>query len=103
VVIIGIWGIVLFTHGPVVFSRLQMILSSMPPGASRRAALEPVLQDAGVSLFCLPLVALAIFGFGVFPRRAADVWSTGGPWFVPMWRSSKKRRSGESADGTRDA
>jgi hypothetical protein len=102
-VIISIWAIVLFAQGPGVFAQLRMILSSMPPGASRRAALESVLQDAGVSFLCVPLVALAIFGFGVFPRRAADVWSTGGPWFVPLWRSSKKPRSDKSADGTRDA
>jgi hypothetical protein len=38
-----------------------------------------------------PLLFLAILGFGVGVRTAADVWTHGGSFFIPMWRSTKKR------------
>ena len=34
---------------------------------------------------------LAIFGFGVDVRKAEDVWTSGGPWFVPVWLRGERR------------
>ena len=95
-IIIMLWIASIVADGPGLLERARSVYASIPPGAARRAALEPILQDAVLFLFCLPMLLLAILGFGVFPRKATDVWATGGPWFVPMWKTPPAR-AGASA------
>ena len=75
---------------PAIFIQIHDIRTTMPYGPERQAAIDGVIEQA-VRLLLVPLFLLAVFGFGVFPRKATDVWSTGGPWFVPLWRSDKKK------------
>jgi hypothetical protein len=72
--------------------RVHTIRATMPVGPERQAALDSVIEEAVTSCIA-PLLLLAIFGFGVFPRQAPHVWNTGGPWFIPIWRSEKKKPS----------
>jgi hypothetical protein len=94
VILIG-WAVLLGLNLPVVILEVQRILSSMPPGPARHATVEKVVLDAIGYFVCLPLFVLGLFGYGVAPRIASSVWTTGGPWFVPIWRSKSepKRRS----------
>jgi hypothetical protein len=68
------------------------------PSEIRRAALETLIIESIVKLVAVPFVVLAIFGFGAFPRNIVNVWSTGGPPVVPLWRSLKKRRHTRKPD-----
>ena len=87
--LIAVWVYLMIATVPSTIERVNHIRSIMPPGPERRAALDSVIEQA-VTTLVMPLFLLAIFGFGVFPRRATDVWNSGGPWFVPLWRSEKK-------------
>jgi hypothetical protein len=101
--ILGGWIAVLLFRIPVVIADARNILNSMPAGAARRAALESVVANALDPLVCLPLFVLAVVGYGIFPRPPGSVWSTGGPWFVPIWRSSKPSKARRSAGPSEDA
>ena len=89
-VLLGVWVLVLVIGVPTVIDELHNLRATMPPGPERQAALDGILEQA-VTMLLLPVVLLAIFGFGVGPRKASDVWATGGPWFVPLWRSDQRK------------
>lgn len=89
--LIGLWVLLLVTNLPSTIERFNHIRSMMPPGPERQAALDNLLEEA-VTTLVAPLLLLMVLGFGVGVRPAIDVWNSGGPWFVPMWRSKKKPR-----------
>jgi hypothetical protein len=93
--ITGVWVLLLLVNLPSTIERFNNIRSMTPPGPERQAALDSLIENAVITLLVMPLLLLVIFGFGVFPRKATDVWNSGGPWFAPMWRSEKKQRSGK--------
>jgi hypothetical protein len=100
VVILIVWAAVLVVGIPDTVSEARSILA-FPPSEIRRAALETLVIESIVKLVAMPFVVLAVFGFGVFPRNVVNVWSTGGPPFVPLWRSVKNRRSARKRTAVR--
>lgn len=90
IVIVGFAIVVLVLEVPDAISSIRNILATMPPGSDRTAALDAILQNDVVTVV-VPLLLLVTIGFGVGIRPAVNVWNSGGPWFVPMWRSKKPR------------
>jgi hypothetical protein len=87
--ILVLWAVVLLVGVPRVVNQASEILQS-PPSPSRSQALRDLAAEAVVFMVAIPFTALAIFGFGIVPRKNAAI--TGGPWFVSVWRTSRRNR-----------
>lgn len=95
--ILVLWTVVLLFGVPSVVKEANAILASKPPGPVRSQELRDLVVQALVIFVAAPFIALAIFGFGVIPRRGAAM--TGGRSFDVLWRSRRRtRRQTKSTD-----
>jgi hypothetical protein len=62
----------------------------MPSGPTRRMAAADVVVSAFMIDIALPFGALAMFGYGVFPRKNASI--TGEPPFLVLWDEAKRKK-----------
>jgi uncharacterized RDD family membrane protein YckC len=89
-IIVVLWVIFVAIAFPPAIKETRAILQR-PPSAHRSDALRDHIAVSLFAMVAAPLMALAIFGYGVAPRKNAGV--TGGPLFVTLWRNRKDRSS----------
>jgi len=92
-IIVAAWLFVLVVYVPRVVVNARNILRSALPEGSRRAALEALAYNSGLWLVVALFIALAVLGYGVYPRKWDNVWSMGGPFYSSYWVQPKRRRS----------
>jgi hypothetical protein len=98
IIIVG-WAIALIVGVPTVVSDAKTILRTYPPGERRQEAMRTLIEESGTLLVAVPGMALAIFGFGIRPRRATSVWMQGRPWFTPLWQTRKRHTDQKRKNG----
>ena len=63
---------------------------AMPSGQTRRDALADLIVSVLMVDVAVPFGALAMFGYGVFPRKNASITSE--PPFLVLWDEAKRKK-----------
>jgi len=85
------WVVLLLLEGPDFIRRFHEIRATSVSGFDRSAALQRLVVDGLTELVALPLVILAMFGYGIAIDRVTMI--SGGPWFRTWWGSSRSQDS----------